>query len=144
MTAKHTQGRLQAGVSKYQGVQHFTAVAENNEQKIVALCGHAGAADEQESIENAIRLAACWNAFAGVTTEAIEELGPLAGVMADPAQDLINELVAALNAAKKLFDEALPKFNWGASALDANAIRLLNEVPLVVQAAIASVEGGAA
>lgn len=35
----------------------------------------------------------------------------------------------ALAAANRLFEEALPKFNWGASALDANAIRLLNEVP---------------
>lgn len=30
---------------------------------------------------------------------------------------------------RRLHDEALPKFNWGASALDANAIGLLNEVP---------------
>lgn len=55
-----------------------------------------------------------------------------------------DEMQTALNAAKRLFDEALPKFNWGASALDANAIRLLNEVPRVVQEAIAKVEGGAA
>lgn len=30
---------------------------------------------------------------------------------------------------KRLFTEALPKFNWGASALDANAIDLLNRAP---------------
>lgn len=35
----------------------------------------------------------------------------------------------ALEAAQKLFQLALPKFNWGASALDATAIQLLNEVP---------------
>lgn len=40
----------------------------------------------------------------------------------------------ALAAANRLFEEALPKFNWGASALDANAIRLLNEVPAKVRA----------
>lgn len=43
----------------------------------------------------------------------------------------------ALKAAERLFKEALPKFNWGASALDANAIRLLNEVPDIVSDAIA-------
>ncbi len=37
----------------------------------------------------------------------------------------------------RLFDEALPKFNWGASALDANAIRLLNEVPAAARALLA-------
>lgn len=33
---------------------------------------------------------------------------------------------------QRLFNEALPKFNWGASFLDANAINLLNEVPAEV------------
>ena len=42
----------------------------------------------------------------------------------------------ALQAAQRLFKEALPKFNWGASFLDANAIQLLNEVPAKVNAAI--------
>ncbi|RQP13269.1 MAG: hypothetical protein EAS51_00190, partial [Microbacteriaceae bacterium] len=36
----------------------------------------------------------------------------------------------------ELFDKALPKFNYGASALDAEAIRLLNEVPGEVRAAL--------
>ena len=43
---------------------------------------------------------------------------------------------AALQRCQRLFDEALPKFNWGASALDANAIQLLNEVPGEVAAAL--------
>ena len=43
---------------------------------------------------------------------------------------------AALARAARLFEEALPKFNWGASALDANAIQLLNEVPGEVRAAL--------
>lgn len=47
-----------------------------------------------------------------------------------------NELRAAAERAMRLFDEALPKFNWGASFLDANAIRLLNEVPAEVAAAL--------
>lgn len=51
------------------------------------------------------------------------------------------EMLTALRAAQKLFDEALPKFNWGASFLDANAITLLNTVPNQVRAAIANAEG---
>ena len=50
------------------------------------------------------------------------------------------DLLAACKAAQRLFDEALPKFNWGASALDANAIQLLNEVPRMVRAAITKAE----
>lgn len=46
----------------------------------------------------------------------------------------------ALKAAKRLFDEALPKFNWGASFLDANAIQLLNSVPDQVARAIKAKE----
>lgn len=42
----------------------------------------------------------------------------------------------ALADCKRLFDEALPKFNWGASALDANAIKLLNDVPIKVNALV--------
>ena len=42
----------------------------------------------------------------------------------------------ALKAADKLCNEALPKFNWGKSALDANAIRLLNEVPGMIRNAL--------
>lgn len=48
----------------------------------------------------------------------------------------MTNLIEALEAAKRLFDEALPKFNWGASFLDANAIELLNTVPVKVNAAI--------
>ena len=46
------------------------------------------------------------------------------------------EMLAALLSAQKLFDEALPKFNWGASCLDARAISLLNTVPNQVRKAI--------
>jgi len=55
----------------------------------------------------------------------------------DTAQTRIRELEAALRGAKRLFDEALPKFDWGRSALDANAIKLLNEVPRLVNLALA-------
>lgn len=39
---------------------------------------------------------------------------------------LWDEVMAALEIAHRVNNEALPKFNWGASALDANAIGLLN------------------
>jgi len=52
-------------------------------------------------------------------------------------------LLQAARATERLFREALPKFNWGASALDANAIALLNEVPSQVSAAITSAEKAA-
>ena len=51
------------------------------------------------------------------------------------------EVQDALQAAQRLFKEALPKFNWGASFLDANAIQLLNEVPEKVNAAIDAAKG---
>lgn len=50
------------------------------------------------------------------------------------------ELIAALRSCQRLFREALPKFDWGAAALDANAIQLLNEVPGQVARALARVE----
>jgi len=50
------------------------------------------------------------------------------------------ELLAALKLAEKLCKEALPKFNWSASALDANAISLLNNVPIAISAAIKNAE----
>ncbi len=48
-------------------------------------------------------------------------------------------LVSALERADRLCREALPRFNWGASALDANAITLLNEVPNEIRAALKEV-----
>ena len=65
------------------------------------------------------------------------------GKLCSDAADTIDTLRAqlaeaqdALQAAQRLFKEALPKFNWGASFLDANAIQVLNEVPAKVNAAI--------
>lgn len=59
----------------------------------------------------------------------------IAELKAQPGQAL-----EALKAAQRLHKEALPKFNWGASALDGNAITLLNEVPGQVSAAIKVLE----
>jgi len=53
------------------------------------------------------------------------------------------ELLEACRAAQRLFYEALPKFNWAKSFLDANAIALLNNVPAQVNRAIAKAEGEA-
>jgi len=53
----------------------------------------------------------------------------------------LTEAQDALHAAQRLIKEALPKFNWGASFLDANAIQLLNEVLAKVNAAIDAAEG---
>lgn len=41
-----------------------------------------------------------------------------------------------LEAAEKLIKEALPKFNWGASALDGNAISILNDTPGKIKKAL--------
>ena len=54
----------------------------------------------------------------------------------DTLRAQLAEAQDALQAAQRLFKEALPKFNWGASFLDANAIQVLNEVPAKVNAAI--------
>ncbi len=55
--------------------------------------------------------------------------------LAERERDAERQLLA-LAMARQLFDKALPKFNWGASALDAETIRILNEAPSVVRAAI--------
>lgn len=51
-------------------------------------------------------------------------------------QIVMQDLLTVCELAMRLFNEALPKFNWGQSALDANAISLLNTVPAAVNAAL--------
>ena len=68
--------------------------------------------------------------------------GWLSPAEADNLRAQLVETQDALQAAQRLFKEALPKFNWGASFLDANAIQLLNEVPAKVNAAIDAAKGG--
>ena len=53
------------------------------------------------------------------------------------AIDCFSSSQGALEQCQRLFDEAIPKFNLGASALDANAIQLLNTVPIAVSIALA-------
>jgi hypothetical protein len=50
----------------------------------------------------------------------------------------------ALQLARRLFDEALSKFDWSASGLDANAIRLLNDAPGRILVALERAEQDAA
>ena len=50
------------------------------------------------------------------------------------------DLYEACKEVMVLVAKALPKFNWGASFLDAESIRLLNEVPSLVRQAIAKAE----
>jgi regulator of replication initiation timing len=52
---------------------------------------------------------------------------------AEDAEREIERLRATLGRVEALIDIALPRFNWGASALDAEAIALLNEVPVEVK-----------
>lgn len=47
-------------------------------------------------------------------------------------------LVEALKRSQELFEKALPKFNWGSSFLNAEAIKLLNDVPIEVAKALAA------
>ena len=66
--------------------------------------------------------------------------GPLVAVMLTKevahALAAAPEMIAALTRVERLIKEALPKFDWGKSALDANAIALLNEVPGEVHQAL--------
>lgn len=72
----------------------------------------------------------------------IEALVELANAMAASKQSAsqvdgeVLRLRVTLERAQRLCKEALPKFNWGASFLDGNAIQLLNEVPAEIAAAL--------
>lgn len=55
--------------------------------------------------------------------------------MNDP-KVLPKDVIDALLLSQRLNREVLPKFNWGASFLDAEAIDLLNRVPGIVDAAL--------
>lgn len=68
----HTTGAMETSLVRYDGKEHIAVVSSLNPDKIVALCGLSGAADELESIANADRIAACLNACAGLTTEQLE------------------------------------------------------------------------
>lgn len=52
----------------------------------------------------------------------------------------VDTAVEALEQSEQLHTEALPKFNWGKSALDANAIALLGGTPTKVRHALAGLK----
>lgn len=58
-----------------------------------------------------------------------------------PVRTTLLEALSTLHTARTLFATALPKFNWGTSALDAEAIHALNTVPGQVDRMIARLEG---
>lgn len=65
-----------------------------------------------------------------------DENGQYTGTLQYVTVEEAKALRKALVRAEALFTQALPKFNWGASALDADAIALLNEVPGEVRKAL--------
>jgi hypothetical protein len=142
MSAQHTPGRLQAGVSLYGGgIEHFTAVSEGNTQKIVALCGLAGAADELESIANACRLAACWNACEGLDTDKLERMPAPFGQMLNVGFMDLWEQYATLKAQRAELLEALQACDEAMSYMSEYDIPLM--LPAQVKAAIAKATGAA-
>lgn len=91
--------------------------------------------DTTNSVTDVLRLAAKSAAPYGTAMIGASHLNEAADTI-DTLRAQLAEAQDALEAAQRLFKEALPKFNWGASFLDANAIQLLNEVPAKVNAAI--------
>nr|WP_319566220.1 hypothetical protein [uncultured Rhodoferax sp.] len=65
---KHTQGKWTAGVGTVDGKECFL-VGLLGTSKALAVTGHVGAKDEDESIANAYRIEACINACNGISTE---------------------------------------------------------------------------
>ena len=111
---KHTPEPWSAGVIKYKGEWHFTAVPVGNEGKITALCGLAGANGEDESIANARRIVACVNACAGFSTETLELIASVGGMqhkmtataaVASQRDELLSDLAEAKRSAEFNFEQ---------------------------------------
>lgn len=135
---KHTPEPWSAGVIKYKGEWHFTAVPVGNEGKITALCGLAGANGEDESIANARRIVACVNACAGVETGHLEKYGlPDFAQKISDLREQRDELLAALERCRfalEPYDDIKPR-DWKSDRLN------LREAHQAAVAAIASVKG---
>lgn len=137
---KHTPEPWSAGVIKYKGEWHFTAVPVGNEGKITALCGLAGANGEDESIANARRIVACVNACAGIPTYQLtaENDNPTnLGEVIDAIRDQRDELLAALERCRfalEPYDDIKPR-DWKSDRLN------LRDAHQVAVAAIAGVKG---
>jgi hypothetical protein len=88
------------------------------------------------------KLQLIWNELMQARQAPASPAAPETAAESDRLTAVNEELLEALRLTKRLIDEALPKFNWGASALDAHAISLLNQAPRAVNAAIAKAEAG--
>lgn len=110
MNAPHTPGHMKPGVSLVGGIEHFTVVPHGSEQTVVAMCGLTGAEDEPESVANARRLAACWNACLKVPTEVLEaqQSGGLPWNVADQIDQCmrLDELLQALKGLEEAYCRA--------------------------------------
>ena len=94
--------------------------------------------DDVRGFEGLATCVTCGQDMTGSDAAEITRLQAALADARDKAQtaDARDAELLALKMADRLCKEALPKFNWGASALDANAIKLLNEVPGLISAAI--------
>jgi hypothetical protein len=106
MKAKHTEGLL---VVKKDGVLVGGPVYQLPkgpvQSQIVSVC----CVEDADQQANTRRLAACWNAFDGMPTEAPEELAGIGGV-----QGLTNDLgsaMAVIEVSRTLLSDALETFN---------------------------------
>jgi len=101
MTTTHTQGRL-----------HVKGAQLRDDGPGIDCIATMQVSNQPFWDQDARRLAACWNAFVGATTEAIEELGPIAGVMCDPAQTRIFELEAERDTLLQLLHRVTQDPGW--------------------------------
>lgn len=54
------------------------------------------------------------------------------------------QIEEALNAVKQMCEVALPQFNWGASFLQSDGVKLLNEAPQAATKALATIRAAIA
>lgn len=110
MSAAHTEGLLVVGEIKGNSIElkHTNGDVPGAISLVVARVT-ARLTWIVEANANARRLAACWNAFDGMPTEASEELAEIGGV-----QGLTNDLSAAMTVievARTLLSDALETFD---------------------------------
>jgi hypothetical protein len=100
----HTAGIMKPGVSKVFGSDAFTAVPDGNESTIVAVFGFCGAPDESESIANAKRFCAVWNALNGIPLNEIESAAQ-SGSISHALHKVISQRDELLEALEKALPE---------------------------------------
>lgn len=69
MNSNYTKGRVEPFYDMMVDGRIHYGVGLPGTDKIVALTGYVGAGDDEESIDNALRIAAAWNACDGIETE---------------------------------------------------------------------------